>query len=41
MSRRADPLLGTLTENDLETIKGQRRQLEGILQQRYGIPRSK
>jgi uncharacterized protein YjbJ (UPF0337 family) len=27
---------GELTENDLETIKGQRQQLEGILQQRYG-----
>ena len=27
---------GNLTENDLETIKGQRQQLEGLLQQRYG-----
>ena len=27
---------GSLTENDLETIKGQRQQLEGLLQQRYG-----
>jgi uncharacterized protein YjbJ (UPF0337 family) len=25
-----------LTENDLETINGQRQQLEGTLQQRYG-----
>jgi uncharacterized protein YjbJ (UPF0337 family) len=27
---------GSLTDNDLETIKGQRQQLEGLLQQRYG-----
>ncbi len=27
---------GNLSENDLETIKGQRQQLEGLLQQRYG-----
>ena len=27
---------GNLTENDLETIKGQRQQLEGLLEERYG-----
>ena len=27
---------GSLTENDVEAIKGQRQQLEGLLQQRYG-----
>jgi uncharacterized protein YjbJ (UPF0337 family) len=33
---RAREQWGNLTENDVETIKGQRQQLEGILQERYG-----
>lgn len=28
---------GNLTENDLEKINGHRDQLEGILQERYGL----
>jgi uncharacterized protein YjbJ (UPF0337 family) len=27
---------GNLTENDVEALNGQRQQLEGILQERYG-----
>ena len=27
---------GNLTENDVEALSGQRQQLEGVLQERYG-----
>lgn len=30
---------GKLTDDDLDVIEGRREQLEGKLQQRYGLPR--
>jgi hypothetical protein len=35
------PTATLLTENDLETINGQRQQLEGTLQQRYGYTKER
>ena len=32
---------GKLTDNDLALINGQREQLEGIIQERYGLARDK
>jgi len=32
---------GKLTDDDLTRINGQREQLEGIIQQRYGLARDK
>ena len=30
---------GEFTDDDLEKVKGRREQLEGAIQERYGIPR--
>jgi len=32
---------GKLTDDDLDVVKGKREELEGIVQQRYGLAREK
>ena len=38
---RAKEKWGTLTDNDLDVINGRREQLEGKIQERYGLAKDK